>query len=1037
MIYTPYIWPLIFAILIDAVLAIYAIRYREAPAAQPLQALMWASALTAFLYMGEISYTAISAKIFLSQLRFIPAGAIAPTALVLVLEYLGIAEWLSRPCLLAIYLIPAISALFSLTGAYHNLFRYAFRIHADSPVAGLIFQRGAWWFVYYSYTLIVIAIACVLLVAALRGGTASRPPRRNSLLILLAILSSMIVDVLYVIGLTPVHGYYWTPAVFALTGWLLCVAVFSGHMFDFTPVARNTLVENMAGLVIVLDNQRRIVDFNRAAEAACGLSKAAIGQLPEQTLGAEWAAVLGTGDVAQAVSLRVGQADSLSYKEQRVYEVTRTAIQDRRGRQLSHLFMFQDITARTHLEEALRQAHDLLEQRVLERTTELAEANRLLQQEMSEHEKANAARLESEERYRLLFENSLDAILLTAPDGRIFAANPSACRTFGWSEQEMIQLGREGIIDLSDPRLAPALEIRRQTGKFTGELTYRCKDGETFPGEVTSSIFTDRNGELRTSMIVRDVTERKRSEQALWESEQKYRRLVEIAHEGIVILDAQQRVSYINPQVTQMVGYQPEQVIGQPGIGFVFQEDLAEQENILNERAQGRAGRYERKMRHADGHTVWFAISSSPLIDEDGEFTGSFSMLSDITERKLAEEALRQANAYNRSLIEASLDPFVAIGRDNKIIDANAATEQATGFDRQELIGTYYSAYFNDRELAHQVFHRALSEGSVRDCELELKHRDGRSTAVLFNASLYRDESGQVGGLFAAARDITRRKQIEAAEREQRQLAEALRDSSMALTRSLNLGQVLDQVIASVGSVVPSDSVSLLLVENGAPGNPMLKFARYRGYASDGTGDSVLEMRFALEQVPNFRWMAETGKSLVIEDVTHYPGWVDFPQGRWIRSIVGTPVRIKDETIGFLDLASATPAFFNAEHARRLEAFAAQAAIAIENARLYEEVLAARERLQAISVRLVQVQESERRHLARELHDEIGQALTGLKFSLEIGTGHLDSATGQPAALRARLRQARTQVSELIVKRASFRWRCARLCWMTWDCCRP
>ena len=379
----------------------------------------------------------------------------------------------------------------------------------------------------------------------------------------------------------------------------------------------------------------------------------------------------------------------------------------------------------------------------------------------------------------------------------------------------------------------------------------------------------------------------------------------------------------------------------------------------------------------------------------------------DITERKLVEEALRRSNAYNRSLIEASLDPFVTLGPNRKIIDANSAAELATGYSRQEMIGTQYDSYFNDWNTAHQVFHQALNEGSVRDYELELKHRDGHSTPVLFNASLYRDESGQMGGLFVAARDITRRKQIEAAEREQRQLAEALRDTSVALTRSLNLDQVLDQVIASVGLVVPSDSVSFLLVESREPGHTQVRFTRQRGFSLDEPGESLLGVRFTLEQTANFRWMAETGKSLVIEQAQNYPGWVDFPQCRWIRSLVGAPVRIKEETIGFIDLASAKPAFFTGEHAKRLEAFAAQAAIAIENARLYEEVLAGRERLQAISVRLVQVQESERRRLARELHDEIGQELTGLKFSLEVGTGHLGVTGGKPDALRIQLRQAR------------------------------
>ena len=110
---------------------------------------------------------------------------------------------------------------------------------------------------------------------------------------------------------------------------------------------------------------------------------------------------------------------------------------------------------------------------------------------------------------------------------------------------------------------------------------------------------------------------------------------------------------------------------------------------------------------------------------------------------------------------------------------------------------------------------------------------------------------------------------------------------------------------------------------------------------------------------------------------------------------MSAPICIKGKAIGFIILVSETANSFSEEQAKRLEAFAAQAAIAIENARLYEEAQAARERLQALSLRLVQVQESERRHLARELHDEIGQALTALKLSLEATTGELHLAGRQ------------------------------------------
>ena len=122
---------------------------------------------------------------------------------------------------------------------------------------------------------------------------------------------------------------------------------------------------------------------------------------------------------------------------------------------------------------------------------------------------------ESEARYRLLFDNSQDAILLTAPDGAILAANPAACRIFGASEAQLHSAGRDGVIDPADPRVERALAQRAESGSFSGELTMRRLDGGSFPAEVSSALFTERDGQLRSSIIIRDITERKRAEEQL------------------------------------------------------------------------------------------------------------------------------------------------------------------------------------------------------------------------------------------------------------------------------------------------------------------------------------------------------------------------------------------------------------------------------------------------------------------------------------------------------------------------------------------
>lgn len=138
--------------------------------------------------------------------------------------------------------------------------------------------------------------------------------------------------------------------------------------------------------------------------------------------------------------------------------------------------------------------------------------------DITERKNVESVLKESEDRYRSLFESALDAILLTAPSGEILTANKAACQMFGMSEAQIVAGGRGGILDGSDPRLGPALEERRISGRFYGELTFRRANGEKFPGEISSNVFVDRRGEARTSMQIRDVTESKATLAALHEA---------------------------------------------------------------------------------------------------------------------------------------------------------------------------------------------------------------------------------------------------------------------------------------------------------------------------------------------------------------------------------------------------------------------------------------------------------------------------------------------------------------------------------------
>ena len=174
-----------------------------------------------------------------------------------------------------------------------------------------------------------------------------------------------------------------------------------------------------------------------------------------------------------------------------------------------------------------------------------------------------------------------------------------------------------------------------------------------------------------------------------------------------------------------------------------------------------------------------FAAEEVNLLTElAGDLTYGIMTLRTRDHHQRAEEALKESQRYTRGLIEYSLDPLVMISAKGKITDLNSAMEQITGISRKEIIGTGFSNYFADPDAAKKIYQQVFRDGYVRDYPLETKHRDGKTTSVLYNASVYKDGEGNVAGVFAAARDITERKQAEDAIRESKNKLQVLYDSS-------------------------------------------------------------------------------------------------------------------------------------------------------------------------------------------------------------------------------------------------------------------
>ena len=279
--------------------------------------------------------------------------------------------------------------------------------------------------------------------------------------------------------------------------------------------------------------------------------------------------------------------------------LTVSLLHDADGRAIHHLVMLEDITERRRLEAAIT---------------------------------------ESEERYRSLVENTNEGILLTAPDGRVFSANPAACRMLGRNEEEICNLGRYGVVDPDDPLLRPALEERARTGKFKGELALVRGDGTRFPAEVSSTVFEIPGGEKRTVMLIGDISERKKTESDLV----RLSAAVRLAREIIVITDPEGRVTFANEAAAAALSPGPGGIIGAPFLDLLAPEDREKGRLVLEEASRkGALSGVELGMRSRNGETTPVELSAAALGGSGPAPSGIVTISRDVTDKRRTERELR------------------------------------------------------------------------------------------------------------------------------------------------------------------------------------------------------------------------------------------------------------------------------------------------------------------------------------------------------------------------------------------------------------
>jgi PAS domain S-box-containing protein len=353
---------------------------------------------------------------------------------------------------------------------------------------------------------------------------------------------------------------------------------------------------------------------------------------------------------------------------------------------------------------------------------------------------------------RAILESSKDSIFLIDDSGIILKVNEATAQRLGTKKEDMIGNHIKSFIP-------PDLYISRwkyfEKALKTNEIVeFEDERNGIFFYHTLSPVFEE--GKVKKlAVFSKDITKRKLTENSLKEAHTKLEATLKAIPDLMFEIDREGRFyDYYAPASEDL--YVPPDVFMGKKVSEVLPKEAAN--NILNAVTKASEIGWDKGTIYSldlPQGKKWFELSiakkAGDFIDEDLYV----AIARDITKLKENEKDLINALNYNRSLLEVSLDPLVTIGVDGKITDVNDAVQLVTGYYRDQIIGTDFSDYFTSPERARAGYREVFRRGLVRDYPLEIQHKDGYVTPVIYNASVYYDENGEIAGVFAAARDIT------------------------------------------------------------------------------------------------------------------------------------------------------------------------------------------------------------------------------------------------------------------------------------------
>jgi PAS domain S-box-containing protein len=386
----------------------------------------------------------------------------------------------------------------------------------------------------------------------------------------------------------------------------------------------------------------------------------------------------------------------------------------------------------------------------------------------TERKRAEEALKSSEANYRSIFNAANDAVFIhDIHTGQILDVNQRMCEMYGYSPEEARLLSVEDL-SAGKPAYTQKDALRWIKKAFQEdpqlfEWLAKDKAGRHFWVEVNLKRAVI-GGEERLLAVVRDINDRIWTEIALRESESRYRQLVETMNEGLAMADENYVFTFVNERLCTMLGYSRQDMVGHALAEFIDEDHKGHLENQIAQRIKGKEDPYEIAWRTKDGHKIYTNISPKGFYDSEGKFQGSLGVLSDITDRKLAEEKIRQSEEKSRKALEANPDPVVVYDIEGQVVYFNPAFTKVFGWTLEERLGKKMDLFVPDEnwDETRVMIDKVLSGESFSGIETRRYTKEAKIIPVSVSGAIFNDQKGNPTGSVINLRDISEQKKLEA-----------------------------------------------------------------------------------------------------------------------------------------------------------------------------------------------------------------------------------------------------------------------------------